>query len=161
MVRPKYKAPDGASSRARRTSSSPRCPSARSRVRWPSRNARDDDEFRRAALRLLRRLDLTGVGLIETSAALRWLTIAAPLFVLVDRKRVAEVLDAIAGMPVEVRPMIIATSRDISASQSQAYGVRAEVTKPLDPDEFLRTIKPIDMRDLLAAVSRASAQNPV
>src|SRR5690349_22343211 len=71
----------------------------------------NDDAFRLAALRYLRRIDIAGVGLIDTTAAMRWLTTSdAVSIVFVDRARVKDAAAAIAARDDGERPFIIAIS---------------------------------------------------
>jgi CheY-like chemotaxis protein len=89
----------------------------------------NDDDFRRAALRCVRRVDMNGVGLLDTAAAMRWLASTKPAVVIVPRERAGEAVRACASLPVDERPRIIATCND--AAHGRIDVVDAVLPKPL------------------------------
>lgn len=98
----------------------------------------NDDELRRTALRALRRLDVKGVGLLDTSAAMRWLAVAQPAVAIVDAARVADAARAVAHVPVDERPALVALSPSLRAEPPA--GAAATLLKPLDADELCDTV---------------------
>lgn len=103
----------------------------------------NDDALRRTALRLLRRLDAAGVGLLDTSAALRWLATSPPAIVVVDAKRV----DAVRSLlPRGSRTRVVAIVPN-GAPSSAGRSVDACLARAFEPEEFLMTLQDVLARD--------------
>ena len=97
----------------------------------------DDDDFRRAALRLLKRFDAVGVGLVTTSSALRWVATARAAMVIVDDDRLRAIVALARTM--DEPPVIVATMP--FASQPCVDGACAVIDKPIDTDQFARVLR--------------------
>lgn len=103
-----------------------------------------DDASRRAALRALRQVhaadgDVAGVGLLDTAAAFRWVTLSSPVVVVVDRARVPDLAVALEGVPPTERPLIVAVSE--VPSPAAVAGADAVVCKPLHVERFVTTLE--------------------
>lgn len=97
----------------------------------------NDDEFRLSALRVLRRVDVIGVGLLDTPGALRLLTSTPPTIVIVDVARVEEVRAALAAIPRASRPALIASA---SHDGLRVDGVIGAVRKPVDEAQLAEVV---------------------
>lgn len=93
----------------------------------------NDDDFRRAALRVLRRLDVAGVGLLDTAAAMRLLTSTPPTLVIVEQARISAMRSTLSALPQTARPRVIGTIPRDAARIAQLEGC---VQKPLDAGQF-------------------------
>jgi CheY-like chemotaxis protein len=98
----------------------------------------DDDVFRRSALRALRRIDMGGIGLLDTGPALR-MCVTTPIgLCIVPASRCRELEAALARLPPQARPIVVASTA--RADEPQPRSVAALVQRASDADEIVAVL---------------------